>query len=221
LIICESLKTEETEEIEEDKSEDYMRKYSKIGILGGSFNPIHIGHTAVAQMAAEELGLDLVLFIPARVNPLKQITTKTTPLQRCSMIKEAISDNKLFELWKKELTMPTPSYTINTIEELFKEFEADEWYFIIGSDNLPMFTKWHRWAELIQKVKIAVCKRPGFPMDLPEILPKDRIVIFEGPNWGVSSSTIRKYLNENKECKYLINKKVLAYINKNNLYKEN
>lgn len=198
-----------------------MRKYSKIGILGGSFNPIHIGHTAVAQMAADELGLDLVLFIPARVNPLKQITTKTTPLQRCSMIREAISGNKLFKLWEKELTMPAPSYTINTVEELFKEFEADEWYFLMGSDNLPTFSKWHRWAELIHKVKLAVCERPGFAMEIPEIMPKDRVVFFEGPNWGVSSSVIRKHLKEGKVCQYLINQKVRKYIQKHNLYKEN
>lgn len=205
------------------KAEEYnkMRKYSKIGILGGSFNPIHTGHTAVAQMAAEELNLDLVLFIPNRTNPLKTITAKITPLQRCAMIKSAISDNTLFELWKKELTMPVPSYTINTVEELFKEFEARDWYFIIGSDNLQTFTKWNRWAELIQKIKLAVCERPRFPLVIPEIIPKDRVVIFEGPNWGISSSIIRKHLREGKQCRYLINKKVLAYINKNNLYKEN
>lgn len=207
---------------EEVNKRNYMRKYSKIGILGGSFNPIHIGHTAIAQMAGEELNLDLVLFIPTRVNPLKQIKTQTiTSAQRCMMVKKAISNNKLFELWKKELTMPVPSYTINTIEELFKKFEADEWYFIIGSDNLQTFTKWHRWAELIQMVKIAVCKRPEFPIEIPPILPKDRIVIFEGPNWGISSSTIRKYFNNGKECRYLLDPKVLSYINKNNLYKEN
>lgn len=196
-----------------------MRKYSKIGILGGSFNPIHVGHTAAAQMAAEELGLDLVLFIPARVNPLKHAPVKTTPMQRCSMIKEAICGNELFELWDKELTMPAPSYTINTIEELRNEFEADEWYFIIGSDNLAMFPQWHRWAELIQKIKLAVCLRPNFEMEIPEIMPKDRVVFFEGPNWGVSSSSIRKKIKQNKSCKYLIDEKVREFIEKNNLYR--
>jgi len=118
-----------------------MRKYSKIGILGGSFNPIHLGHTAIAQMAAEELGLDLVLFIPARLNPLKVFLTETTPLQRCVMTKDAIAGNNLFEMWEKELTMPAPSYSINTVERLFTEFSAEEWYFLIGSDNLPSFPK--------------------------------------------------------------------------------
>ena len=196
-----------------------MRKYSKIGILGGSFNPIHIGHTAVAQMAAEELGLDLVLFIPARVNPLKQITNECTPAQRCAMVKEAISGNKLFEIWDKELTMPAPSYTINTVEELLKDFAATEWYFIIGSDNLESFSKWHRWEELIQKLKLAVCGRPNFEMVIPEIMPKDRVVFFEGPDWGVSSSTIRERLKKNKSCKYLINENVRKFIEKNNLYR--
>ena len=195
-----------------------MRNYSKIGILGGSFNPIHIGHTAVAQMAAEELNLDLILFVPARVNPIKEVPFEVTNEQRCSMIKRAIAGNDLFELWEKELTMPVPSYTINTIEKLFTEFLVKEWYFLIGSDNLPQFTQWYRWAELIQKIKLAVCERPNFSLKIPQIAPSERIVCFEGPNWGISSSLIRKRLKENKSCRYLLDKNVYEFIEKEKLY---
>jgi nicotinate-nucleotide adenylyltransferase len=195
-----------------------MRKYSKIGILGGSFNPIHLGHTAIAQMAAEELNLDLVLFIPARVNPLKELSADTTSEQRCSMIKAAIANNNLFEIWEKELTMPVPSYTINTVEKLWDEFFADEWYFCIGSDNLTQFVKWHRWAQLLQKVKLAVCKRPDFSTQIPQIIPSERVAFFEGPNWGISSSMIRNRLKVNKSCRYLLNENVIEFIKENNLY---
>ena len=196
-----------------------MRKYSKIGILGGSFNPVHLGHTAIAQMAAEELDLNMVLFIPARVNPLKGFLKDTTPLQRCIMTKDAIFDNNLFEIWEKELTMPAPSYTIHTVEQLLTEFSADEWYFLMGSDNLPFFSKWHKWGELIQKIKLAVCLRPNYEISVPEIIPKDRVTFFDGPNWGISSSMIRKRLKENKTCRYLLNDNVREFIKKNNLYK--
>ncbi|MCL1947068.1 MAG: nicotinate-nucleotide adenylyltransferase [Chitinivibrionia bacterium] len=196
-----------------------MRKYSKIGILGGSFNPIHLGHAAVAQMAAEELNLDIVLFVPARVNPLKGFLKDVTPFQRCAMTKDAIFGNDLFEIWEKELTMPAPSYTIHTVEKLFTEFSADEWYFLIGSDNLPFFSKWHKWAELIHKVKLGVCLRPNYDMNVPEIIPNDRVAFFDGPNWGISSSMIRKRIKENKSCRYLLNENVREFIKKNNLYK--
>jgi nicotinate-nucleotide adenylyltransferase len=196
-----------------------MRKYSKIGILGGSFNPIHLGHTAIAQMAAEELGLDLALFLPTRVNPLKGLSTDSTPQNRLAMVKEATANNNLFEICEKELEMPAPSYTINTVTQLFKEFSADEWFFLIGSDNLPSFTQWNKWEELIQKVKLAVCYRPDFPMIIPENLPSDRVVFFEGPNWGISSSQIRKRISENKSCRYLLKSKVRKFICENNLYK--
>ncbi|MDR0303888.1 MAG: nicotinate (nicotinamide) nucleotide adenylyltransferase [Chitinispirillales bacterium] len=195
-----------------------MRRYSKIGILGGSFNPIHTGHTAIAQMAVEELNLDLVLFIPAYVNPLKEISHDVTDKQRCFMIKEAITDNNSFELWEKELKIPTPSYTINTVERLSVEFSADEWYFCIGSDNLPQFVQWHRWSELIQKVKLAVCERPNFSIEIPFIIPHERVVFFEGPNWGISSTQIRKRLKQNKSCRYLLDKNVCRFIKENNLY---
>jgi len=197
-----------------------MRKYSKIGILGGSFDPIHIGHTAMAQMAAEELGLELVLFIPTRVNPLKGVSNSTTPAQRLEMTKHAVIGNGLFQIWEKELTMPAPSYTINTITQLLKEFSANDWFFIMGSDNLPTFTKWHNWKEILEKVKLAVCCRPDYSLNLPENLPSDRVVFFEGPNWGISSTQIRKRISERKSCKYLLKNRVRRFITQNNLYKE-
>jgi len=197
-----------------------MRKYSKIGILGGSFNPIHLGHTAIAQMAAEELGLDLVLFIPTRVNPLKGFSTDSTPQDRLTMVKEATTNNNLFEIWEKELAMPAPSYTINTITQLFKEFSADEWFFLMGSDNLASFTQWNKWEKLIEKVKLAVCYRPDFPITLPENLPSDAVVFFEGPDWGISSSQIRKRISEHKSCRYLLKSNVRKFISKKHLYEE-
>jgi len=196
-----------------------MRKYSKIGILGGSFNPVHLGHTALAQMAAQDLNLDIVLFVPARVNPLKEANVDTTSAHRCAMIKKAISNNDLFEIWEKELTMPAPSYTINTVEKLLDEFLADTWYFCIGSDNLQQFVRWHRWAELIQKVKLAVCRRPDFSIQIPQIIPDDRVEFFEGPNWGISSSFIRDRLKKGKSCRYLLDENVCEFIKKHNLYK--
>jgi len=197
-----------------------MRTYSKIGILGGSFNPIHFGHAAAAQMATEELGLDLALFIPTRLNPLKDSSKIAAVKDRLAMCECAISKNPLFEIWEKELEMPAPSYTVNTLDRLFTEFSAKEWYFIIGSDNLSSFVQWYKWEEILQKVNIAVCYRPNFPMDIPKELPNERVACFEGPNWGISSSQIRKRISERKSCKYLLDENVIKYIEKNRLYEE-
>lgn len=196
-----------------------------IGILGGTFNPIHNGHLILAQEMLNALHFSKVLFIPAKTPPLKNITTSEE--DRYNMVQLAIADNPLFEVSRIELDRSGVSYTIDTIKELKQQIK-DDFYFIIGSDNVLDITHWHDWKELVSICNFAIAARPGINANVLDVmksnLGNELIEQWQKnfvPIYGlqISSTEIRNRLQNNIPVKYYLPESVIDYIQKHQLYK--
>ncbi len=191
---------------------------SRIGILGGIFNPVHYGHLAIAQMAYEHFNLEKVAFIPAGTPPHKPETAIVSSDHRLAMLNLAIKGNNSFCIEDEETKRKGVSYTVDTLRSLQKLYSESELFFIIGSDNLFEILTWHNYKTIIKKVTFCVAHRPGYSMRIPEELSHAKIIAFPSPEWGISSTKIRLYISENVSCRYLMPKSVVDYIKKNQLY---
>ena len=196
----------------------------KIGILGGTFNPIHIGHLILAQNALEQCRLDKVLIMPSGVSYFKNQAEIVSKKHRINMVKEAIKNHSAFELSTIETDREGNSYTYETILELKKE--ARELYYIIGADTLFSIETWKN-PDIIIKNSILVCsRRDGIPDEALyakkvelENKFKGNIIILDTPEVNISSSNIRKILENGKTGKYYFPDGVMEYIKNNVLYK--
>lgn len=196
------------------------RPSKSIGILGGSFDPVHLGHLAVARLAYEDLGLEHILFIPNRIPPHKQLTVHASATQRLHMLTLACQQASPFHIWEGEIQREGPSYTVDTLSILHRTYPDTEFYFIIGTDNLSEIPTWHRYNDILSQVTLAVTDRPGYPFRVPEQLSRARIVRFTSPQWGVSSTEIRRLRIQGFSCRYLIPESVRTYIDSENLYQQ-
>jgi nicotinate-nucleotide adenylyltransferase len=186
----------------------------KIGILGGTFNPVHIGHLILAEEAREKLGLDRIIFVPAALPPHKDNSDIACARLRLDMVKLAIRGNKNFSVSDIEIRRDGRSYTIDTIKELNKRFPHDELYFITGSDLLKYLAEWKDLGEIIKIVKFIVATRPGFPLEkLPSYISTLPIRAVD-----ISGFEVRKAIKEGRSFRYLVPEAVFNYINKRKLY---
>ena len=186
-------------------------------LFGGSFDPIHMGHLAIAQLALETLGLQKVLFIPAAHNPLKE-SRATNSDHRLAMVEHAIESNSQFICWDGEIKRSGDSYTYDTIVTLEKEYPNTDLYFLIGSDNVASFHRWYRAADIIAKVTLVVVERPGFEVVFSPELALESFKTVLSPYWGISSSLLRNYLKDGLSCNYLLPSEVVRYIDQKKLY---
>jgi nicotinate-nucleotide adenylyltransferase len=187
----------------------------KIGILGGTFNPIHIGHLILAEEAREKLGLDKVIFVPAYQPPHKDNSDIAQAGARFTMIKLAIKGNKNFEVSDIEIKRNGRSYTIDTIKEFKLKYPKDDLYFIIGSDLLKYLNDWKDLGEIIKMVKFIVATRPGYPLEkIPSYIKTIPIRAVD-----VSGFEVRECIEENKSFRYLVPEAVCDYISRKGLYK--
>jgi len=187
----------------------------KIGILGGTFNPVHIGHLILAEEAREKLLLDRVIFVPTYLPPHKDNSDIAPAGARLAMVKLAISGNKYFSVSDMEIKRDGRSYTIDTINEFKKMHPEDELYFIIGSDLLNYLDDWKDLLEIIKLVKFVASTRPGYPLEkIPSYISTLAIRAVD-----VSGFEIRSRVKEHKSFRYLVPDKVHKYIIKNKLYK--
>lgn len=187
----------------------------KIGIVGGTFNPIHIGHLILAEEALWKLKLDKVIFVPSYLPPHKEEEKILDPEHRFKMILLAIEGNPKFEISRIEIDAKQTSYSIDTIKKFKEQFGAKaEIFFITGSDSLKELFSWKKIDEIFELSNFIVAKRPGFPIDE---VPKDvQVVPITGME--ISSSEIRKRLKEGKSIRYLVPDQVREYIEANRLY---
>lgn len=202
-----------------------MADKKKVGILGGTFNPIHFGHLILAQNAYEEYELDKVLFIPTGISHFKDQNIVLDKKVRCDMTRLAIEDNECFELSTIEIERPGNSYTCDTILQL-KETDPDcEYYLIVGADTVFMMEKWMNPQLIFDNAIILASVRDDNGTD--ELRKKAEelrnrynadIRILHSPMIDISSTTIREKVNAHKSVKYLLPDKVIAYIEKNGLY---
>ncbi len=187
----------------------------KIGILGGTFNPVHIGHLILAEEVREKIGLGKVIFVPAYFPPHKNNSDIALALDRYKMISAAIKGNRHFIVSDAEIKREGKSYTIDTVREFKKKYPKDEFFFIAGSDMLKYLDAWKDLPEIIKLVKFIVATRPGYPLEsLPSYIATISIRAVD-----VSAFEIRQAIKEDKSFRYLVTEAVYKYIVKNRLYK--
>ena len=187
----------------------------KIGILGGTFNPIHIGHLILAEEVREKLKLDKIIFVPTYLPPHKDNSDIASAGARLAMVKLAIKGNRYFVVSDIEIKRDGRSYTIDTLKEFKKMSPQDELYFIIGSDLLKYLDEWKDLDEIIQMVRFIVATRPGYPLEkIPSHISTIPIRAVD-----ISGFEIRKAIKENKSFRYLVPETVLEYILRKKLYR--
>jgi nicotinate-nucleotide adenylyltransferase len=188
----------------------------RIGIFGGTFNPIHNGHIKIAEEVLKALDLDNIIFIPSHIPPHKKHKKVIDAQDRYNMVKLAVKKNKKFIVSDLELNREGASYSIDTIRDLKNRFDDDdEFYFIIGSDTVPELKRWKNIKDLLKIIKFVVVNRPRYPF---RDIPKSALRI-QLKGIDISSSEIRKRLKIGKEIKTLVPKEVERYIKRKRLYK--
>ncbi len=193
----------------------YVNK--KIGIIGGTFDPVHTGHLIVAEKARESFRLDRVLFIPAGILPHKKKVFASS-VHRLAMVEIAVRGNRFFEVSDIETKRKKISYAFDTVSLIKRQNPDKEIFFIIGEDAFSDLTTWHRYRELVKKTVFLVAPREQeLSCEIPDI-PFLRYRFIDMPFIGISSSYVRNCFLNGKTVKYLVPDKVIAYIRRNSLY---
>jgi len=194
-----------------------------IGVLGGTFDPIHIGHLVVAEEARIKLGFREVLFVPAGQPWLKLDRNITPADHRVEMVRRAIADNPHFKLCTLEAERPGPSYTVDTLTTLRKQLGSEaSLFFILGRDTLAGLHLWKEPKKLVKLCRLVVAPRLGakdlkhLEASIPGLL--DKVIQLDMPVIGISSSGIRQRIAQGLSVRYLVPDKVAEYIAKQKLY---
>jgi nicotinate-nucleotide adenylyltransferase len=200
---------------------------ARIGVLGGTFDPIHIGHLLLAEETRLRLKLDRVVFIPAGFPWRKAGRTISPAESRFEMVKIAIEDNSCFEISRLEMDREGPSFTLDTLRSLREsQGNASELWFVLGSDALLDLPNWKRPEQIVAEARLAVAGRdPLTPSDverLATVIPglESRIDFVPMPPIGISSSELRRRLREGRSCRYWLPSTVERYITRHGLYRD-
>jgi nicotinate-nucleotide adenylyltransferase len=200
----------------------------RIGIVGGSFNPIHIAHLIIADRFVEQMRLDTCTFIPAYQSPFKvhPNTADATPVQRMDMVRAAIALNGSFSASDAEIQRGGVSYTIDTVEDLRKQHPTAELFLLIGSDQAIEFVRWHRWEDICRSVHVCIVRRPFLLTNEMELRTTERLTVdgrapiwINAPLLEISSTEIRRRVSEGATINYLTVKAVRDYIERHGLYR--
>ncbi len=199
-----------------------------VGILGGTFDPIHLGHLAIAEEVRETLGLERVLFVPAAMPPHKPNRTLAPAEHRVAMVELAIADNPAFELSRLEVDRPGPSYAVDTLEALVAGIRAagrePDYTFIVSGEAFAELPTWREPGRLLELCRMAVVPRAGRRGPgrewLAERFPgqEGRVTFLDGPNLALSASAIRDRVAKGRSIRYLVPAAVIAYIGDHGLY---
>ncbi|NLX61571.1 MAG: nicotinate-nucleotide adenylyltransferase [Tissierellia bacterium] len=197
----------------------------KIGIMGGTFDPIHIGHLLIAEYARISFKLDKILFIPTGNPPHKKKKHITSDMHRYNMVLLATNSNENFLLSTIEMDRKGVTYTIDTINALKSIYDNTDFYFIMGADSLLQIYSWKDYEKLLNMCKFIVAKRPGYKDNKLDEVKSDlnlkynsQIFIMEGPLLDISSSQIRERVKKGISITYLVPRAVEIYIYKHKLY---
>lgn len=199
---------------------------SKIGILGGTFDPFHLGHLSIADTALHELNLDQLVLMPTKVSPFKLGREMADEHDRVEMARLVASENKNFILSTIETDSPGVSYTYKTFETLKKQMPDDDIMFIMGGDSFISLDKWYKGHELLREAEFILAIRPG--VDRDKTLKKvdhyretygARIYVVHNELLEISSTEIKKAIKEGRSIEAFVPKCVERYINEHGLYK--
>jgi nicotinate-nucleotide adenylyltransferase len=197
----------------------------KTGLFFGSFNPVHIGHTAIANYFVEYAGLREVWFVVSPHNPLKERTTLLPEYHRLELVRLALEDDPRFRASDIEFRLPKPSYTIDTLAYLTEKYPKREFVLIMGADNLVTLHKWKNFEELVRRYEIVVYPRKGSETatlhpSLGKLLPQARITVTRAPEMEISSSFLRHAINEGKDMRFFFREPVWKYIQDMHFYEK-
>jgi nicotinate-nucleotide adenylyltransferase len=192
----------------------------RIGLFGGSFNPPHVAHLAVAEAAREQARLDRVIWMPAAASPFKADEAVPASPHRLAMARLATAGNPAFEVSDLEARRGGVSYTVDTVCALAEAYPAASLFLIIGGDSLAGFPRWRQPGEILEHARLVVYRRPGDRLDEAD-LPAwvlDRATFVDAPRIDLSSSDVRAMLAAGRSARYLVPDAVRAYARENGLY---
>ncbi len=181
----------------------------KTGIYSGSFYPIHIGHLALANWLCEFEGLDEVWFVVTPHNPLKKRNDLLDDSLRLEMAEAAIRGYGKFKISDIEFPLPQPSYTIDTLRRLSRDYPDRDFYFIMGADNWQLFPRWKEHERILALYKLLIYPRLGFDISIPDIYPNVRKV--DAPLMEISSTFIREAFRNGQDVRFFLPERVRPY----------
>jgi nicotinate-nucleotide adenylyltransferase len=195
----------------------------RVGILGGAFNPPHVGHLVCAQEALVQLELEKVVFMPVGEAPHRELSDDPGAEGRLEMVSLAVAGDDRFEVSRAELERPGPSYTADTLRDLHSKTPDDELFLILGGDQAAALPRWHEPEAVLSLATVAVVERSNWSRNAIGItigrMPgAERIRYLDMPVMQVSSSSIRRRVAEGRPIRYLVPDKVASYIATNGLY---
>jgi nicotinate-nucleotide adenylyltransferase len=188
----------------------------KIGLYFGSFNPIHTGHLIIANYVAYNTDLDKVWLVVSPQNPLKPAGSLLNEHNRFHLVELAIKDEPKLRASNIEFSLPRPSFTIDTLTYLTEKFPTQQFTIIMGSDSFQNITRWRNYQQIIRHYPIYVYLRPGHEVTETH---GAQVEILKAPMLDISSTDIRKWIQEGKSIRYLVPDNVVAYMAENNYYK--
>ncbi len=200
----------------------------KIGVFGGTFDPVHLGHLVIAEQCREQAKLDEVWFLPSARPPHKARPDLTPFERRADMIQLAIAGHAQFRVSDIEKDRPGPSYTADTLAELRRQRPEVDWHLILGSDCLPDLAHWHEPLRVVAQAKLAVVARPGWPVWSAEQLQNSlrladdqrlHLQVVSVPLIEIASRDLRRRVAEGRSVRYMVPAAVAAYIADKGLYK--
>jgi nicotinate-nucleotide adenylyltransferase len=195
----------------------------RVGILGGAFNPPHLGHLVCAQEALVQLKLDKVVFVPVGVAPHRTLDDDPGPEVRLEMVELAIADDEHFTTSRIEMDREGPSYTADTLEQMREESPEDELFLILGGDQAAALASWHEPEKVLERATLAVFERLSWGRNaivikIGRLVGARDVRYLDMPLIQVSSSAIRRRVREGVPIRYLVPDKVVDYIATNELY---
>ncbi len=190
----------------------------KTGLFFGSFNPIHIGHLAIANYIVEYTDLEQLWFVVSAQNPLKKKKVLLAEYHRITLVREAINNDKRFYACDIEFKLPHPSYTIDTLTYLKENYPEREFAIVMGADGLLTFNKWKNYNELINNYTRYIYPRPG--VDVSKIKNTENCIFIDAPLIEISSTFIRNGIRKGKNMHYFLNERVFKYIRDMHFYEK-
>ncbi|MHA6531340.1 nicotinate-nucleotide adenylyltransferase [Paenibacillus sp. BAC0078] len=191
----------------------------RVGIMGGTFDPLHIGHMMAAETARESYALEEVWFMPSHIPPHKH-EAGATGAERLAMVQDAIRDHEAFGILDLEIARGGVSYTFETIAILQEKFPQHEFFFIIGADMVQYLPKWHGIEELVRRLTFIGVGRPGTPLDLAALpgFIAEKVLLADMPLVDISSTMLRARAAEGKSIRYMVPEAVYDYVQRSGLY---
>jgi nicotinate-nucleotide adenylyltransferase len=195
----------------------------RIGILGGTFNPPHVGHLVAAQEAYRELDLDQVVLIPAGIPPHKPVDDEPGPEHRLELCRLAVGDDERFTVSDLELRRDGPSFTVDTLDVLRTQSPSDDRFLILGGDIAAGLPKWHEPERVLELATVAIAQRRGTAKAavrdaLAQLKGGERARFFQMPRIGISSTMVRRRVRAGQPIRYFVPDGVMHYIERHGLY---